>query len=587
MSRVIPPHLREHVARQHYRLYTAIDHASWRYVMRVSKVFFKKHAHKKYIQGLEQTGITTERIPRITEMDKKLKKFGWSAVTVTGFIPPAVFLEFQSLSILPIACDMRRLEHLDYTPSPDIVHEAAGHAPIISDPKYASYLHKFGEIARKAIFAKEDLKVYEAIKYLSDIKENPETKPQEVEVAYQRLHEAYKKVPYVSEATKLSRLGWWTIEYGLVKTSESFKIYGAGLLSSLGESYSAIMKNVKRLPLTIDCVNTDYDITTQQPQLFYVGDLTELASVIDELASTMAYKLGGVKALEVGKRAETVTTTWLDSGLQIGGILVDFHLDAQGQPCYLQWSGPSQLAYADSELKGHSAKYHKQGFGTPIGLLKKIKKSPAELSINDMKTLGLKKGSFAELEFASGVTVSGKFVSSVKKQNKNIIFTFKNCQVKWRDKILFDPAWGNFDMACGEKVVSVFGGAPDRGAYLRVTQKTKFKVKNQVTNLTAADRPLVPLYASVRTLRERRAKVGLSSSDLKKLIRIYEKLTKNFSSDWLLRLEILELLKDIDNEKLKMSLRKDLFRLSKKSRVLASLIHRGLELMGGANQRNS
>src|SRR5690606_6325521 len=163
------------------------------------------------------TGITVNRIPRISEMDEKLKRFGWRAVAVTGFIPPSIFLEFLSMGILPIACDMRRLEHLEYTPSPDIVHEAAGHAPILADPKFASFLRKFGEIARKAIFAKEDLDIYEAILHLSEIKEKVETQDIDIKRAYERLERAQKSVTYTSEASQLARLGWWSTEYGLVK----------------------------------------------------------------------------------------------------------------------------------------------------------------------------------------------------------------------------------------------------------------------------------------------------------------------------------------------------------------------------------
>ena len=119
----IPEHLREYVTEQNPDLYTWIDHASWRYIMRVSKKFFGEHAHPLYLHGLDATGIATERIPLVSEMDDALRKMGWRAVAINGFIPPAIFLEFQSLRILAIACDMRKLENLGYTPSPDIVHE--------------------------------------------------------------------------------------------------------------------------------------------------------------------------------------------------------------------------------------------------------------------------------------------------------------------------------------------------------------------------------------------------------------------------------------------------------------------------------
>ena len=159
----LPEHLKPYVVKQSDGLYTAMDHAGWRYIMRVSRDYFKTHAHRAYLDGLTETGIEIESIPRIDEMDLCLSQFGWGAVPVSGFIPPLVFMELLSLGILPIAADMRKIENLDYTPSPDIVHEAAGHAPIIADPEYAKFMHDCGEIARKCIISRKDMDLYEAI----------------------------------------------------------------------------------------------------------------------------------------------------------------------------------------------------------------------------------------------------------------------------------------------------------------------------------------------------------------------------------------------------------------------------------------
>ena len=233
LTETIPEYLRPYIVEQDASLYTPIDHASWRFIMKISRAFFAKHAHRKYLDGLAETGISSERIPLIEEMDQCLRKFNWRAVAVSGFIPPAVFMEFLSLGILPIACDMRTLEHLSYTPAPDIVHEAAGHAPIISDPSYAAYLRSYGEISQKAIFSVQDLEVYEAVRALSDVKEHPASTVAQVADAQKRLDQAIAAVDHVSEATQLARMSWWTIEYGLVGDFNSPKIYGAGLLSSV------------------------------------------------------------------------------------------------------------------------------------------------------------------------------------------------------------------------------------------------------------------------------------------------------------------------------------------------------------------
>ena len=103
----VPPHLRHLIVRQDYSRYTAVDQAVWRFVLLQTHARLKATAHAAYGEGLGQTGISVERIPRIDEMDEHLAPFGWGAVCVDGFIPPRAFQELQSLSILPIAADMR------------------------------------------------------------------------------------------------------------------------------------------------------------------------------------------------------------------------------------------------------------------------------------------------------------------------------------------------------------------------------------------------------------------------------------------------------------------------------------------------
>ena len=158
--RSCPKHLLQFAVDQRYDDYTPVDHAVWRFIMRQNIFFLKEYAHKVYFQGLLDTGISFERIPRIQEMNDILGKIGWGAVAVDGFIPPAAFMEFQAYKVLVIACDMRQIHHIEYTPAPDIVHEAAGHAPIIVDREYSNYLQRFGEVGAKAMSSKKDFELY-------------------------------------------------------------------------------------------------------------------------------------------------------------------------------------------------------------------------------------------------------------------------------------------------------------------------------------------------------------------------------------------------------------------------------------------
>jgi phenylalanine-4-hydroxylase len=608
MIKSIPAHLSPFVAKQAYGKYSAIDQASWRYIMRISKSFFKDHAHKKYITGLKETGIDTEQIPRISEMSKKLKRFGWQAVAVTGFIPPSVFLEFLSLSILPIACDIRRLEHLEYTPAPDIVHEAAGHAPIITDRPFAKFLRTFGEIARKAIFAAEDLEVYEAIKSLSEVKEDTRSTPEQIAACEARLDKAVQNVTYTSEASMLARLGWWSTEYGLVKEKGDFKIYGAGLLSSIGESFDCFAKNIPRRKLDINCVNVNYDITKPQPQLFYVERFKDLEDVIDELAARMSFSKAGYLGLATAKRAQTVNTIELDSGLQISSKLTGVHgarsgeigtpwtadsvsalgslsekdaLKNYGELIYLQFSGPTQLSYGDVELAGQSARYHKFGYGTPVGLVKAFKKSPQKLSVKELRALGFKGKSRGRMEFTSGVIVEGVLKKVVRKGSKNLVMTFSDCTVFRDDQVYYQPDWGLFDMACGHSVTSVFGGAADRKAYVAATGNFKKAARAQSQNVTESNRGLIPLYSEVRKLRAKSFKKSQPTALLAPLAKINDELDERFADDWLLRIEILELLKrhGLQKNNLAKTIETHLGNLAAKNETISSLISRGQELL--------
>ena len=308
----IPKHLKQYIVDQEYERYTIIDHRVWKFIMNISIPFFKKHAHSSYYDGLNKTGITFDKIPSIEIMNEKMSIIGWGAVPVRGFIPPWAFMEFQALGILPIACDMRSRQHLTYTPAPDIVHESAGHSPIIINEEYSNYLKLYGKIASKAVFSKEDENIYFAIRKLSDIKEDKNASKKDIIVAEEELLEAKKSQTTPSEATLLSRLHWWTVEYGLIGKINNPKIYGAGLLSSVGESQNCLSPNVKKIPLTIDCINFNYDITEQQPQLFVAENFSSLTDILLEFEKTMSFKNNDSKKFQKHLKEDITKITKLN-----------------------------------------------------------------------------------------------------------------------------------------------------------------------------------------------------------------------------------------------------------------------------------
>lgn len=461
----IPGHLRKYVVEQNYARYTPQDQAVWRFIMRQLKSFLAEHAHSSYLQGLSKSGLSVERIPRITEVDEHLEKFGWGAVPVSGFIPPAAFMEFQAIGVLPIASDMRTADHLLYTPAPDIVHEAAGHAPILTEPEYAAYLRQYGEIARHSIISKEDMSQYEAIRVLSDIKEDSSSTPADIRASEAALVRINSTLTKTSEAALLSRMNWWTAEYGLIGDMKSPRIYGAGLLSSAGEARACLQSKVKKIPLSVDCVNYAYDITEQQPQLFVSRDFAHLGEVLEQLAGGLAYRKGGAFGLDRAIEAGTVNSVQLNSGIQISGTLANYSKDSKGQPAYLKFEGPSQLATEYTELDGQGVRRHAHGFSSPVGLVKNQSRCLSLFSPADLEKLGLQRGRRAMLEFASGVRVEGQVAGWTYHGNSLVIITWTDCTVTLASQRLFDPAWGEFDMAVGSVVDSVFGGPADRSSF--------------------------------------------------------------------------------------------------------------------------
>ncbi|MGZ3791864.1 MAG: aromatic amino acid hydroxylase [Bdellovibrio sp.] len=574
----LPQHLRKYVVEQNYEKYTPVDQAVWRYVLRQLKAYLSKHAHECYVDGLEKTGVEVERIPRIEDVSAKLEKFGWRALPVSGFIPPAAFMELQSLGVLPIASDMRTLDHLLYTPAPDIVHEAAGHAPILIHPEFSNYLRRYAQVAKKAIISKEDLDVYEAIRELSDIKENPSSTSTEVKAAEENLEKVGKQISHISEASELSRMNWWTAEYGLIGDIKNPKIFGAGLLSSVGESKWCLSDKVKKIPLTVDCIKTTYDITEPQPQLFVTPDFETLSEVLEDMAEQMAFRTGGLDGLHKAIKAQSVNTAELNSGIQISGEIIEAITDTAGRLAYLRLQGPSQLCFLDKELPGHDKKYHAHGFGTPVGFLKAFpEKCPSLLTDAEWASLQVEPGKTIHLEYTSGVVITGTVQDRTVKDGKTILITLTNAKAVFADRILFSPDWGTFDMAVGTVVTSVFGGPADRISY---GETGKDFVAKRVPTPKYSEKELLmhSHYGELRKLRETKITGSAVTKSLEKVISSHREL---FPEDWLLLLESLELVENCDPQsKLISDIRSFLSRLAEKDEKTKGLIQDGIALVG-------
>ena len=566
----LPKHLKQFIKPQNYEDYTPINQAVWRYVMRKNVDYLSKVAHSSYLEGLKKTGIEIDSIPSMYGMNRILSEIGWAAVAVDGFIPPNAFMEFQAYNVLVIASDIRQLEHIEYTPAPDIIHEGAGHAPIIANPEYAEYLRRFGEIGCKAISSHKDYEMYEAIRLLSILKEAEGTPQNEIEAAEKAVEDLQNNMGELSEMAQIRNLHWWTVEYGLIGTLENPKIYGAGLLSSIGESAWCMTDNVKKLPYTIEAAQQSFDITKVQPQLYVTPDFAYLSLVLEEFANTMALRTGGLSGIKKLIDSKALGTVELSTGLQISGVFTNV-IEHEGKPIYLQTTGKTALANREKELVGHGTAAHLEGFGSPIGKLKGINLAIEDMSPRDLKAYDIYEGETATLEFEGNIKVVGEIITGKRNLHGEIILiSFKNCTVTHGETVLFRPEWGTYDMAVGKKLVSAFSGPADVNSFDLIAHVPSSKT---IKASTSEERDaLEVLYHTVRNIRE-------TKDTTTSLAPIFEKLKEEHSNDWLLCVELAELLKARNETQLLNEILSHLENLKKQRPEVAQLISNGLELI--------
>jgi phenylalanine-4-hydroxylase len=508
----LPAHLRRYVVGQEYESYSPRDQAVWRHILRRLRNHLSDKAHPVYLEGLEATGIGMERIPSLDEMNEKLSKLGWAAVGVRGFIPPAVFTELQALGVLAIAADIRTHEHIQYTPAPDIVHESAGHAPILANARYAEYLKRCGLVGFKAIASVEDQTIFEAIRNLSVVKEDPAATPEEVAHAQARLDAAVRSRRYVSESTRASRLYWWTAEYGLVGSLEQPRLYGAGLLSSIGEAEHCLTPAVKKVPLSIVCADTEYDITQMQPQLFVARDFEHLFQVLEQFEATLAWKRGGDYGLLEAERARSVNHLVLSDGREVTGKVVErlegTRAVAEGlKTALVRLEGPVLLS------RGAKAR------GRPW--------TGTALVAFGAGTLP-ERGDF-RLELASGLTLSGFAVGEGEVLNLRASLGGRELEM---------PSVAKLYLA--ESLPSVAGGPADPAAWdrwfgeLNAFSEGDGEARARARKAEALSPAMAALYREVRALRESRE---VRPERVEQLAQA----AAAFPDEWLLREEVTEL----------------------------------------------
>ncbi len=207
--------------------YNAEEQKIWQIVATKLEEIQSRRASAFYLDAKEKLGITTTKIPQLSEMNKRLKTLSsWRLAPIEGLVETRGFLSWLSYRTMLCTQYIRHHSRPEYTPEPDIVHEAIGHIPNFTNRDFADFSQFIGHGAR--IATDEQLE-------------------------------------------ELGRLYWFTVEYGLIEEHGENKAFGAGLLSSFGELENAFTDNVERRPFDLaQVVKTDYSYSDMQPILYVI-----------------------------------------------------------------------------------------------------------------------------------------------------------------------------------------------------------------------------------------------------------------------------------------------------------------------------
>ncbi len=242
------------------------DDQTWHALINRQNDAVKTRACPEFLEGLERIGFSKNRVPQHTEINQKLKDFtGWEVEVVPALIPAKEFFTLLANKKFPAASFIRTPEELDYIQEPDIFHEFYGHVPLLTFPDYANFMEEFGKLALS--------------------------------------------IP-AKDRSRLFRVFWFTIEFGLLQTPQGIRAYGGGMLSSIHETvYSVEDPSVVRKPFDpLTALRTPYRIDIPQPLYYVLGQFQDLFKILD-------YDLVGL--LEESKLLGDFTPLFQEAGKEL------------------------------------------------------------------------------------------------------------------------------------------------------------------------------------------------------------------------------------------------------------------------------
>ncbi len=236
---------------QQWDRYTPEDHEVWRTLYETRMRTLEDQASDVFLNGLRAINLVPEYVAKIEEVNSRLvSTTGWQSRPVPGYLPAKAFFACLSRREFPSTVTMRPKELLNYLPEPDIFHDVFGHVPLHADPVFADFLQTYGKAAL----------------HCND--------PEHIE--------------------RLGRLFWFTVEFGLIREGGKIKLYGSGLISSIGESHFALESNdVDRRPFDLDQVcETHFEIDHYQPILYVLESFEQLRDSMHRYANRVLEESG-------------------------------------------------------------------------------------------------------------------------------------------------------------------------------------------------------------------------------------------------------------------------------------------------------
>ena len=244
----------DYTCEQDFSRYSVADHQTYARLVRRQRQQLPGLACDEFINAVQQLGAP-EQIPHFDAVSERLHKAtGWQIVGVPGLIPEAAFFALLAARKFPVTDWIRKPEEFDYVVEPDIFHDLFGHVPLLFNPVFADYMQAYGAGGMKA--------------------------------------------GALDAAELLARLYWYTVEFGLIDTSQGLRAYGAGILSSAGELRHSVtspqaervafdLQRLMRSRYTIDTYHSTYFVVDSFDQLFEATapDFTQVYSQVRERIS--------------------------------------------------------------------------------------------------------------------------------------------------------------------------------------------------------------------------------------------------------------------------------------------------------------